>query len=260
MDRGRFKTGSKSHNDWVDWLSDKPPPAPARQALRQSRVQQAAGYQPRAAVPKAGAGATPPQPDLTININLQKIKLPRSQLSKLKLPNFRLIRLRPSKKIALALVIMAGGVATYFILAGGSHPNAGQASASAAPVRTSPSFQTVAPVSKPQLGEFAGHVTAYDGKRDIYSYADSINGDRITISEQPAPKNLGTIDQALQKIATQAGASHKIDTKNGSAYIRTDQETGAQTVVCSVDDVLLFINSSTGFSDADWLKYISDLQ
>lgn len=256
MDRSRFKDySSKNHNDWVDWLSSDPPTPSAKQTLRQARVNNATAYQTRSAQPAATSGASAPKPDLTININLQKIKLPRP-----KLPKVSLSRLLPSRKVAAALtMVLVISAAAYLFLAHG--PRGGTAAASDTQVaRSSPSFQPVAPVTKPQLGDFASHVTAYDGRRDTYSYADSISGNRITISEQPAPKNLGSTEQMLQKIASQTGASDKIDTTNGQAFIRTSQETGAQTVVCSVDGLLVFINSSTKFQDADWVKYISDLQ
>ncbi|HET7529319.1 MAG TPA: hypothetical protein VFJ84_03790 [Candidatus Saccharimonadales bacterium] len=260
MDRSRFKDyTSRNRQDWVDWLSDEKPSPAAKQALRQARVNSAAAYQPRMNQPVAAANpAAPPKPDVTININLQKIKLPKPKLPKPKLSAAILSRLLPSKRVALAavlLIALAGGAYySFFRVPEGNIAAAGQAA------RSQPSFKPVAPATNPQLGGFASHVTAYDGRRDIYSYADNISGDRITVSEQPAPKNLGSVEQTVQKIASQTGADSKIATKNGEAFIRTSKETGAQTVVCSVNGLLVFINSSTKFQDTDWVRYINSLQ
>lgn len=255
MDRSRFRYSSPNRRDWVDWLTDAPPSPAAKQTLRQSRVQSAPAYKQRFVQNSAPAQpVSPSHPDLTININLQKIKLP-----KLRLPNIARIKNLPFKRMAIAFVILAVLTGAYFNFVAGNAGPKGQ-TASAKVARTQPSFNPVAPVTKPELGDFAAHVTAYDGRRDIYSYADSINGSRITISEQPAPSNLGSGEQALAKIAAQAGASQQITTKSGSAYLKTDQETGAQVAVCSINGLLLFINSSTKFQESDWIKYINDLQ
>jgi hypothetical protein len=262
MDKDIFRR-RQPKTDWSDWLKDDPPPAAARQELRQKRMAEANRYQPRASQaprpPTSPPSAT--QPSVTININLSKFKLPKRPsitIPKFKLPVLPLLRYKRLVLViaGLALISLVG------VLAWHSMHGSRQTGDTAAAVtyRTAPSFVPISPKDKPKLTDFPPNTTSYDGKRDTFSYVDLLPGGHITVSEQPLPSNISTPQAAVNKIAAQIKATQKLTVDNGEAFMGTDPKTGSQTLVFSLKGLLVFINSPYGHNAAIWQDYINNLQ
>src|SRR4051812_24970896 len=87
---GKDKDIEKYKKDWFDWwLNDDPPAPSAKEELRQARVKQANTYTPRGAKSNATAdddSIKPAPTNVTININLSKLKIPKLKKSNLKTP------------------------------------------------------------------------------------------------------------------------------------------------------------------------------
>jgi len=263
MDRSRFRTG-KEKDDWLDWLSDNPPSAAAREELRRKRVADANRYRPRTAPRRPTESNDAPEspnapPNVTININLPKVKLPAVKLPALPKPRL------PSRKlliIGLMIALVAGGAGWWGInrLQGSSKSSSDAGSAAVQPVRASPSFKPIAPKDKPQLANFEPKVTYYDGRHDTYSFTDLLPGGHITVSEQPLPAKLGPLPQALASVAAQVGAKEQLVTDHGPAYMNTNPKSGSQIIVFTLNNLLIFINSPYGHNSGAWKDYINNLR
>jgi hypothetical protein len=261
MDINRFKKPD-DYKDWFDWwLSDEPPAPAARRELRQKRVERANEYQRRTTAIPPPEEAKPPAPtSVTININLAKLKLPKPKLPKVKLPAL------PYKRLAygfMALAVVAyGGLAAYHWQRQHAQKSAAASAGhvSAQPLRQAPSFTPAAPKNKPQLGAIGDSQTAYDGSRDSFSFIDSLNGNQLTVSQQPLPGGSGTPQQAVTKVASQIGAAHQIVFDNGVAYLDNNPKSNSQTVIFSVKGLLIFINSPFNHPDDAYKAYIESLE
>lgn len=126
-----------------------------------------------------------------------------------------------------------------------------------------PPFDVVRPSSKPKLGTPDGVHAAYDGAKNSYSYSDSIGGNGFTVSQQPTPPQFKDGTTAVESIAPNLNkgvAPKALTTLFGTAYVSTNPKYNSQTVVFSIRDLLLFIQSSHAFKDTEWTDYINALQ
>jgi hypothetical protein len=263
MNFKKISDEDRNKKDWLDWwLSDEPPTPTARADLRQARVKQANQYKPR--IPQSTKPPEAPKPsstgtNITINLDLSKIKLPKPP--KIKLPGFPYRRLAAS--LVLLAVMVVGSSALYH-----HHQQSVEASkleaarkATTGPSRTTPSFAPLVPKDKPELAKLdpKNKDIAYDGNRDTYSFMDKLDSNNITISEQPLPANLGEPQQAVNQVAKQINAKEPISLNDGVAYSSSDKS-GAQTVVFSAKNLLIFINSPFHHEAASYKFYIDNLQ
>jgi hypothetical protein len=267
MDFKKPSKEDKYKKDWFDWwLSDDPPAPVAQEELRRTRVEQANRYKPR--LPQSGPRSTnsvePAKPaaptNITINLDFSKIKLP-------KLPGIKLPAL-PYKQLgtgAVAVAVLFGAITLVYH----HHQQSVEAAkleaarqAVAGPTRTTPSFTPAVPKDKPDLAKLdrQNKSIAYDGNRDAYSFSDTLDSNNITVSEQPLPSNLGEPQQAVAAVAKQINAKVPITLKDGVAYMGSDSKSGAQTIVFSINDLLVFINSPFHHDAASYKFYIENLQ
>jgi len=283
MDLNRFKSQRSHEEAWADWLSEDPappassaPPAPMPPPRPRSAAT-ANRYTPRSAASVAGqtpqSAADPtvtvPAANVTININVPKLRLPEAaKLKQLARPvRFRRPAL-PYKRLAVgvtaAACLLTAGLAGHNYLAGrqARQPAAaiGQSKTAGSVVaRTAPSFTPLSPAGKPQLGQAAAGKTAYDGTKDSYSYADMLNGTPLTLSQQPIPAG-STAAATVAKAAAALGAREQIATKNGTAFLATDSKSGSQVIVSAQKNILILIQSPFRHSGDDWKAYLETLQ
>jgi hypothetical protein len=125
-----------------------------------------------------------------------------------------------------------------------------------------PPFTVVRPSTKPKLGTPDGVHAAYDGNKNTYSYGDSIGGNGFIVSQQPVPPQFKDGAAAVDKIGPTLNTTpgHIISTLFGDAYVSVNAKTGAQSVVATVRNLLIFIQSSHKFTDSELTDYINALQ
>lgn len=163
----------------------------------------------------------------------------------------------------LAVLVLASLVATP-LLHRGAKGGTGDAAAAAPSVKyNKPPFSVVVPGSKPKLATPDGVHAAYDGTKNTYSYSDSIGQNGFIVSEQPIPDKFNTAADAISSIGPQiygpTAINHTVTTFSGDALVTLSSK-GAQTIVFSVHNLLMFIQSSHKFSDTDIQDYINSLQ
>ena len=283
----RKSTSKINDKAWLDWLSNDPPAAGARAELRERAVRQANTYQPRPLQPPAEPAKPEPKPDakaaqpatVSIQIHIPALQTEKFHRVKDKLldwleDSYQAVRSliaanrRRSLIIALVTVLVLVGLFVPPLVLGkhGKGGNQGGAaagsSAGAATSYAKPPFDVVVPSSKPKLATPDGVHSAYDGKRNTYSFSDNIGGDGFIVSQQPIPSSFKGGQDAVTKIGPTLGDSTpvKISTLFGEAYIATNPKTSAQSVVVSVRDLLVFMQSAHDFKDSEWVTYINALQ
>ncbi len=285
MGADRFKRSSQERA-WADWLSDTPPAPPTHAPeSRQARVAQANTYQPR--VPDrqptadsrqpaiAAAAATTPPANVTININLPKLRLPNARQAA-QLGHKQLERLRtvprpalPYKRISIGASVVAGvlviGVASQQLFFRPSAQQAaavkaGSSSVGAAVTASAPSFIPVIPKDKPLLASPHNGQAAYDGTRDTYSYPDTVQGTEVTVSEQTLPDKYGSAQEAVSTIAKQLKATQPLTVGSFTAYIKNDSQSHGQIVVYASKGVLIFVQSAFTHNTDSWTSYLNSLQ
>jgi hypothetical protein len=205
------------------------------------------------------------QTNVNININLPTLHRPKI----LKRPALPAL---PYKKIS----IISGSVLLVAMLGIGgmheieSHISKNKLAAArlnlkdASSVQLSkPSFTPVVPSNQPQLASTAtagSTAAAFDGTKDTYSYTDGFLGTPVTISQQPLPTTLGTPAQAIATVAKTVNATTPIPTNAGTAYMSTNTKTGAQTVVYTENNLLIFIQAGFTHPNSDWTTFLNNLK
>jgi hypothetical protein len=282
IDADRFKRHNKKigSDTWAQWLADEAPTAAAQAELRQRQVQQANRYQPRQAVPPPVSPQSTPaaSPAATVSIQIHMPSLQNSRLARAwrlvwRSPRrlaawyttqFNLYRARTISLSILATMALVG-VVMVPVLHLTAHGGASQATSAGAlsPKYSKPPFTVVVPSSKPKLATPDGVHAAYDGTKNVYTFSDSIGSDGFIVSEQPIPTQFNTAADAINSIGPKiygpTASSSSVNTFAGEAYVTTSTK-GAQTVVFSVHNLLMFIQSAHKFSDTAIQDYINLMQ
>lgn len=148
----------------------------------------------------------------------------------------------------------------------GSKPKQGSASGGSAggvAKPKKPNYDVVHPSTKPQLANPDGVHAAYDSKRESYSFRDYIGQNGFIVSQQPVPAKFQDGAAAVSAIAPTLNQDVKpeaLKTLFGTAYVSTNPKYGSQSVVFSIRNLLLFIQSAHAFTDEEWTNYINALQ
>ncbi|HVO86558.1 MAG TPA: hypothetical protein VMT23_02385 [Candidatus Binatia bacterium] len=269
MSTNKSSGTNQYYKDWFDWWLDDVQPSEAdKLQLQQVHSQHLAAAKP---IEQAADDYQPKY--LTLNLSLPKPSL--SNLSKSNFNSLNLQKLVSSKfgKAALAvcasLLIISVGyglvgrhgvgvVAPPETAASKALATAGGSAISVS--RTYASFKPVAPIGKPQLANYAAGQTTYDGLHDMYTYDDTFQGAPLTVSQHAVTSQYTSATDAVTKIAAQIGATNKIQLTNGTAYLKTDPVSNAQDIILSVRGILLYVDSKTSHSPADWQVYLVGLQ
>jgi hypothetical protein len=123
-----------------------------------------------------------------------------------------------------------------------------------------PTFLPTVPSDKQELVTPDGTHSRYDKAKGTYSFVDTINGQQFTVSQQVLPGGSSSAQTTVDAAAKSLKASSKLTTGWGTAYILTNQKYHSQTIVFSVKDHLLFIQSAFTLTNTQWLNYINTLQ
>jgi hypothetical protein len=294
IDADRFKRNNKKigNDTWAQWLADEPPAAGAEAELRQRRVQQANSYQPRPVAPPLTppTAAVPPQsstpisapnttPAATVSIQIHMPSFRGSRVARAvqaawqslrRLSNwytsqFALNRARTVGFSALLTLAVVGAfiLPLLHLIHGGADHATGSSAGALSPKYSKPPFTVVVPSSKPKLATPDGVHAAYDGTKNVYTYSDSIGGNGFIVSEQPIPEQFNAAADAINSIGPKiygpTAANSTVNTFAGDAYVTLSNK-GAQTIVFSVRNLLMFIQSAHKFSDTAIQDYINSMQ
>jgi len=299
MRRKKAKNPQSDYSKQLDWwLSDDPPPSDVESRLRAPYIPPPDDSPMFKSslddLPPDEPGAT----NITINVHVPKVKLPPLKKADL-LQKLRTIPRHPAGQLAiLAVVMMLAGLGAHSFIfkpsstvpaAGGNSPNqvlgASQINSqtAASPLTSNSatsvnqptlstgstnngstsnkaSFTPVAPANNPDLGNYAFAKTSYDSSTGTYTYIDVLDGKVFSVTEQVIPSQYSSGQDAVDKIATSINATDQIITTKVVAYMLTDAKSGQQTIVFSMNKLLIVINSNFQHPDSDWKSYIETLQ
>lgn len=124
----------------------------------------------------------------------------------------------------------------------------------------SPAFSTVLPNGK-SINDLGGwnRVSPADSNL-VVAYIDKLDDVTVRVSQQPLPDNLqDDTKQELANLAIDFGATEKITVNGNQVYIGTSKD-GPQSVILTIDNLLILIKSDSKISDDSWAKYISNLR
>jgi hypothetical protein len=248
MDRNRFKQASdiRGRDRFVGtWLEDEQPVARPQQR-------------------PTPAAASEPKPAHGVSIQIQIPGLHKGQFKAFIAAIGRFF----ARKQVITLLIIAG-----IILAGWGaltiHKHILDSRAAHAKLTTArqaagtldlPNFLPTVPSDKQELVTPDGTHSRYDKTKHTYSFVDTINGQQFTVSQQVLSGGASTAQTTVDAAAKSLKATTKLTTGWGTAYILTNQKYHSQTIVFSVKDHLLFIQSAFTLTNTQWLNYINTLQ
>lgn len=98
----------------------------------------------------------------------------------------------------------------------------------------------------------------YDPERGFSSFRDELNGKLITVNQQPVPANF-ELSADILLAQTEYSSIGRLETNNGSVYIAR-ADTGAQHAIAfKFKNLLIFITTTHEISNAEWQKYVNEL-
>lgn len=291
INRDRFTR--KKEPEWVEWLSDdasSPQDAAAPVSKHQDSRQQALATPPlqvhqpssrestahpssvrRERLRQAGLGTSKPSNDVAPAVRgsakqttfALHITVPKLSWKWFRLPHYT----RPSVAqvrywgvftvVVIGIGIGARGLVEWRTLGAGDI-GAGNPAVQGAGTGKAPSFSPVFPSSRKEALAKTKHT--YDSGRQLYSYQDSFEGAAITVSQQPLPTDIKKNPATLKDIAAKIGATEKVDTAFGSAYIATSPNKSSQRVVAVYRDLLLFVETVKAYDAETWKFYLESLR
>ena len=193
----------------------------------------------------------------------------REVVVNLSLPKFRLPKVKPklpkiSKKwliIAVLAVLLAGaGFVAYKVFIASDEPKVVKGVlGTGEQVSQTPDFTTVLPKGK-NIDELGGWARVSPPDKDpAFAYVDVVDGTQLNVSQQQLPERFKQDkDGELAKLAEQFSANEKITVGETVVYIGTSSK-GPQSVITSIDGLLILIKSAGPLTNEQWSKYIASL-
>ncbi len=118
-----------------------------------------------------------------------------------------------------------------------------------------PDFTTVKPAANPVQ-------ISFDAERRIAVFQDTVSGVAITITEQPYPDTLKKTDNGLEALAKSLNdyeSYHSFGTQSKGMIHVANLKSGKQTLIFTVGDVMVFVNSSQEIAEEQWAAYLESL-
>lgn len=268
MDLNRFKLGNKQDSvkqqAWADWLSDAPPPATVRLEERARRRTEANTYVPRTPVSPVVPPSSQTPTGVSIQINLPQFHKPQFRRTKVAWATLRPQLTRRRIITVTSIIVIVGGLWGTLAILKQRHDHAAAQAALTAIQQATPqvrklAFTPAVPSTEQQLAIPDNVRAKFDPSKNNYSFVDLIANKQLTVSEQP----LASSDVAKQQVISAAKLLHAtvpLNTGWGTAYIATNQKYNSQTVVVSVRELLIFLQSPFSFTNDQWATYINSLQ
>jgi hypothetical protein len=200
------------------------------------------------------AQTTPKNVSISLNLTLPKIRLLDNKVVK----KVRAIRLSNKQwvMVGTACLVMAvsfGGLKVF-----GNNKGKGTEVTTGVLGTSAPEYKPVLPDGSEQ--GIADQQVRYDSEKKVASYADTINGVPITVSQQPLPENFNNDpDEEVKKIALNFNATKEIKAGGLTGYLGTSAQ-GPQSMILKKRSMLIFIFSQKTIPDNDWGIYIASLE
>jgi|GEM_PF-3497418 hypothetical protein len=217
--------------------------------------------------------AVPPVAGVSIQINFPQIRLKKPQFKRTKAVLQGLRGLFTKKRLiigasvmAVLVVLAATGVITKHVATNNKSIATKGLAATVSGGTTAPDisapkpdFAPMVPAGKSNLATPDNTHSRYDATKQSYSYIDNIDGKQFTVSQQKVDSTADA-QTAVTQAAKNLNALIPLKTNQGGAYLLTNQKYNSQTIVFSLKDYLLFIQSSTVLTNDQWATYINSLQ
>ena len=204
------------------------------------------------------AETVPASTTVNINVSLPKIHAPKVRIPKIHISR-RLMLIIAILFLGVAVIVGTIFVAKHFFI----HPKpvVSMAAGVGQLALASPTFKPVIPSAKPQLAQAGKGGASFDGTKNSYSYEDDISGTPFVVSQQPLPSASSNPQSIINKIAASLGAKLSFKLPNGTTgYIATSSQSQNQTIVFTMNSVLIFIQSAFNHPVQQWQQYIATLQ
>lgn len=129
-------------------------------------------------------------------------------------------------------------------------------------VADTPAFSALVPEDSSNVKSHnANALLNYDPKKGVASFSDRFNKSLLTVSQQPLPAGIYDDPKVIEKvIGSIIGLRQSVDTKQGKAYIITNDEIKEQTVVLQGQQQLVFIRTTDMLKPNEWQEYINSFQ
>jgi|GEM_PF-492521 len=240
-----------------------PPAKPSPMPTRSQITQQAAIQAPPTPQPVA---ATEAAKSIEININFGSIpKLPAVS----KLPTarqlaskVRAIHWTRRRVVAVGIVAIAiiGASVWHFVpgLPGVNKTNRGTVTSTKTDQK--PEYATMLPGDKSIESLGGWHRVSPPDRAPVFAYADTIDGVKVNISQQPLPDSFKPdVDKSIAELAKSYSATDKITSDNLTIYIGTSAQ-GPQSVIFAKDSLLILMKSTGKINDKSWAAYAESLK
>jgi hypothetical protein len=123
------------------------------------------------------------------------------------------------------------------------------------------STPTYAPLqSQTPARQHATEPAHYDSQKQLYLFHDNYHGVAITVSQQPMPASVQPGKNKLADIAQSIGATEKIETIHDDVFYTKPDTSGAQRLVFTNGQTLVFITSQGSLSNKEWVDYVQNLE
>jgi hypothetical protein len=123
-----------------------------------------------------------------------------------------------------------------------------------------PDFSTIVPNGK-NIKDLGGWTRISPPDTDpVFAYVDKINNIPINVSQQPLPDDFKTdTENKLEQLSKGFSATEKIIIGKLNVHIGTSAK-GPQSVIFSIDNLLILIKSNDQINNDSWIKYINSMQ
>lgn len=203
--------------------------------------------------------AKPVSKEFVVNIALPKLRVPKIKLLQTTLKRLGKKRLAVGVAVLAILGFSIVGSTFYSNREDSSNRPGKNGVLAGAAASKVPEYDTVLPLDKTieELGGWA-RVSPVD-KEPVFAYIDTIGDARITVSQQPLPKDFQKdIAASVKALAQQFGANEKLQVRENTAYVGTSIK-GPQSVILSTHGLLILIKSDTKVTNERWERYIDSL-
>ncbi len=123
-----------------------------------------------------------------------------------------------------------------------------------------PFYETLMPTGK-TIEQLGGWTRMSPSDRNaVFGYTDSIENNRIVVSQQPLPEDFREdVEAQVEALAKGYKATEKITVGGLTVHIAKSAK-GPQSIVFAKKGLLVLIRSSVTISNDQWIGYISSLQ
>lgn len=264
MDLGNFKRRTENEDEaWSTWLGEEAvgvkPEKPTGNVLRFDNS-------PAVSQVKSSDGLSSSQvkrdvlKSITDNKNKQSQQTEKTIAISLELPHFRAPKVpwrtvRPwALGIAGVVLLLAGGNAVQGII---------QKNTKNSPQTTPvviPAELGYKPLERPSTSESPQVKSAFDDKKNLYTFTDVYMDANVTVNQQAMPEKLKNDPKRIASLAASLDAKEKFTSTVGEVYLQSSENSPSQRLMVVNDKMLMFIQSTKRLTAAEWVTYLQSME